>query len=377
MADAFKNREFLPHFLRVKWRTSFGRRITPPFVTLFVTTRCDEHCIHCFYWEELNPKPNHDMHLEEYEKSLASMDDIYNLFIGGGEPFLREDLAEIVLAAARLNSVANVYVPTNGQHTHHTLSVLERTLSNAPQMRFHLNLSLDSTDEAQYDRIRGKQKAYRRMMETWKAIQPLRHRFPNLVVHTLTTVMRENQDQILDIYQELKTHFKPDGINFNYIRQKAPEAEQLQVNEERYQALRRQMEEDARTGTWRNYRHTPGGMLNDTLDREVRRTVARTVEKNAPQFSCVAGRLACVIYSNGDVVECEIKNSPIGNLRLEGYDFRKIWFAESARQIAHAAANGCYCTHECGHYSSQIYSVSSLTKTITKAAIAQASWKSL
>jgi len=287
MADAFKNRGFLPHFLRVKWRTAFGRRITPPFVTLFVTTRCDEHCIHCFYWEELNPKSNHDMHLEEYEKSLASMDDIYNLFIGGGEPFLREDLAEIVLAAARLNSVANVYVPTNGQHTQHTLSVLERTLSNAPQMRFHLNLSLDSTDEAQYDRIRGKQKAYRRMMETWKAIQPLRHRFPNLVVHTLTTVMLENQDQILDIYQELKTHFKPDGINFNYIRHKAPKAEQLQVNEERYQALCRQMEEDARTGTWRNYRRNPGGILNDTLDREVRRTVARTVEKSAPPvFLC-------------------------------------------------------------------------------------------
>ena len=104
---------------------------------------------------------------------------------------MREDLAEIVLSAARLNSVSNVYVPTNGQHTQQTLSVLERTLPNAPQMRFHLNLSLDSTEESQYDLIRGKKKAYRRMMETWKAVQPLRRRFPNLVVHTLTTVMRE------------------------------------------------------------------------------------------------------------------------------------------------------------------------------------------
>ena len=370
MTDAFNKRNFLHHFLRVKWRTSFGRRITPPFVTLFVTTRCDEHCIHCFYWEELNPKPNHDMRLEEYEKSFASMDEIYNLFIGGGEPFLREDLAEIVLSAARLNSVSNVYVPTNGQHTQQTLSVLERTLPNAPQMRFHLNLSLDSTEESQYDLIRGKKKAYRRMMETWKAVQPLRRRFPNLVVHTLTTVMRENQDQILDIYHGLKNHFQPDGISFNYIRHKAPEAEQLEVNEERYRALNQQIEEDARTGAWRNYRRISGGLLNDTLDREIRRSVARTVEENAPQFSCVAGRLACVIYSNGDVVECEIKNSPIGNLRQQDYDFRKIWFAEPARQAASAAANGCFCTHECGHYSSQIYSTSCLTKIVTKAAIA-------
>ena len=32
---------FLSHLLRTKWKTTFGRRVTPPFVTLYVTTRCD------------------------------------------------------------------------------------------------------------------------------------------------------------------------------------------------------------------------------------------------------------------------------------------------------------------------------------------------
>ena len=91
LTPSAKQPSFLSHLLRTKWKTAFGRRVTPPFVTLYVTTRCDEKCIHCYYWDELNPKPNRDFRLDEFEKTFASMGEIYNLFIGGGEPFLRPD----------------------------------------------------------------------------------------------------------------------------------------------------------------------------------------------------------------------------------------------------------------------------------------------
>ena len=126
MTKSAQPRSFLRHLLGVKWKTAGGRRITPPFVTLYVTTRCDEKCIHCFYWDELNPQPNRDFRLDEFERTLRSMGEIYNLFIGGGEPFLRADLADILLAAARLNAVANVYLPTNGQHTARVVETLKR-----------------------------------------------------------------------------------------------------------------------------------------------------------------------------------------------------------------------------------------------------------
>jgi hypothetical protein len=92
------------------------------------------------------------------------------------------------------------------------------------------------------------------------------------------------------------------------------------------------------------------------------------VAQRRAQFSCVSGRLAGVIYSNGDVVECEIKNSKLGNLRRVGYDFRRLWFGERARQIAREAANGCFCTHECGHYASTIYSVPQVVQIAAGAA---------
>ena len=369
--DTPRVRSFLPHLLRTRLCTLGGRRITPPFVTLYVTTRCDEQCIHCYYWDELNPKTNRDFTLEEFDKTLASMGEIYNLFIGGGEPFLRADLADILVVAARRNDVANVYVPTNGQHTIRTVEILEKTLTEAPAMRFHLNLSVDHVDEEIHDRIRGKARAYERMLETSDAIQPLRKRFPNLIVHTLTTVMKENQDRIIEIYEELQRRFQPDGASFNYCRGHPLDPEQTEVDPAIYRGLMDRMEEDFAAGRISNAGPSEYDGANHILDQQVRRTVEQTVVQQRAQFSCVSGRLACVIYSNGDVVECEINNSKLGNLRDIDYDFGRLWFTDEASDVASKAANGCFCTHECGHYASTIYSVPTVAKIASKAIVAR------
>jgi MoaA/NifB/PqqE/SkfB family radical SAM enzyme len=363
-----KQPSFAAHLARIKWKTAFGRRVTPPFVTLYVTTRCDEKCIHCFYWEELNPKPNSDFSLQEFRRTLASMDEIYNLFIGGGEPFLRADLADILLCAVEKNHVANVYVPTNGQHTERVVETIERTFRGAPDLRFHLNLSVDHVDEQKYDYIRGRENAWRRMLKTADAIEPLRRRFPNLIVHTLTTLMKENQDDIFEIYEELRRRFHPDGLSFNYCRGTPLDPRQTEIDLEKYEKLCWRMEQDFADGRLRPPAPSAFGPANHRLDQHVRNTVDRTVAERRAQFSCVSGRLAAVIYSNGDVTECETKNSKLGNLRSAGYDFRRLWFSERARQIAAEAAHGCFCTHECGHYASAIYSVPTVVKIAAGAA---------
>lgn len=359
MRPSSSPRSFLPHLAKVKAATCFGRRITPPFVTLYVTTRCDERCIHCFYWDELNPKPNVDFTLAEFERTLGSMGEIFNLFIGGGEPFLRADLPEIVLAAHRANGVANLYVPTNGQHTERVVSTLSRVLPRAPGLRFHLNLSVDHVDEDEHDRIRGRRGAYRRLLKTADAVKSLRQAHPNLILHTLTTVMRDNQSDILRIHEELKRRFEPDGTSYNYCRGNPLDPTQTEVDPQIYRKLADRVEQDRRAG---RIREGAFGALNHSLDEQVRSSVEKTVTEGRAQFSCVAGRLACVIYSNGDVTECETKNSPVGNLRDADYDFPSLWFSAKAKRIAADAADGCHCTHECGHYASTIYSAKLLAR---------------
>ncbi len=364
MPTGHQGRSFLRHLVRVKAATRFGRRITPPFVTLYVTTRCDEQCIHCYYWDELNPQPNRDFTLAEFERTLASMGEIFNLFIGGGEPFLRRDLAHIILAAHARNRVANVYVPTNGQHAESVASTLASVLGKAPDLRFHLNLSVDHVDEEEHDRIRGRPGAYRRLLKTAEVVKGYRRAHPNLILHTLTTVMRDNQSEILRIHEELKRQFEPDGTSYNYCRGNPLDPGQTEVDPAIYKKLADQVQQDRRSGL---IRRSEFGFINHSLDEQVRSSVEQTVLQGRAQFSCVSGRLACVIYSNGDVTECEIKNSRIGNLRDSGYDFPSLWFGDRAKNIAAEAADGCYCTHECGHYSSTIYSAKLLGKVVARA----------
>jgi MoaA/NifB/PqqE/SkfB family radical SAM enzyme len=289
------------------------------------------------------------------------MGEIYNLFIGGGEPFLRADLGEILLAAKRRNEVANVYVPTNGQHTERVVETLEQTLPSAPDMRFHLNLSVDHVDPDEYDRIRGRDGAWRRMLKTAEAIEPLRRRYSNLIVHTLTTVMKDNQADILRIHEELKRIFRPDGASYNYCRGNPLDPAQTEVDPASYRALIKRMDADYAAGRLTVKGPSAYGSANHLLDQTVRKTVERTVVQQRAQFSCVSGRLACVIYSDGRVTECETKNSELGNLRDVDYDFSRLWMSERARSVASKAADGCFCTHECGHYASNIYSVGTVS----------------
>jgi MoaA/NifB/PqqE/SkfB family radical SAM enzyme len=122
------------------------------------------------------------------------------------------------------------------------------------------------------------------------------------------------------------------------------------------------MEDDLRAGRILNAGPSEYDAASHVLDQEVRRTVERTITEKKAQFSCVSGRLAAVIYSNGDIVECEINNSKLGNLRDVDYDFRRLWFTEKAREVADKAAHGCFCTHECGHYASTIYDLGKVVK---------------
>tara|TARA_Y100000588_G_scaffold386678_1_gene482751 strand:- start:1813 stop:2715 length:903 start_codon:yes stop_codon:yes gene_type:complete len=290
------------------------------------------------------------------------MGEIYNLFIGGGEPFLRSDLAEILVSASEINHVANVYIPTNGQHAERTVTVLERTLSGAPEMRFHLNLSIDHTEEDKHDFIRGKSKAYKKMLQTVQSLKSLRNRYRNLIVHTLTTIMKENQEDIFEIYEELKRLVEPDGISFNYCRGNSLDPKQTEIDPAIYERLLRQMEDDFVAGDLAGMTNNALGPTNHILDQYVRRSIERTVMHERAQFSCVAGRLAGVIYSDGDVVECEVKKSKLGNLRTVNYDFQKLWSGPQASDVARQAAEGCYCTHECGHYASIIYSIPKVVK---------------
>src|SRR5918911_1346628 len=79
---------------------------------LFVTSRCNSLCQTCFYHEELN-QPG-DLTFEQIEKISRTMPPITDLWLSGGEPTLRRDLASIIDTFVQHNHVNRLIIPTNG-----------------------------------------------------------------------------------------------------------------------------------------------------------------------------------------------------------------------------------------------------------------------
>ena len=65
------------------------RGMQPVYMILGLTYDCNSFCRTCFNWEQLRKNKEHELSLEELQKTFASMGDLLFVVMSGGEPFLR------------------------------------------------------------------------------------------------------------------------------------------------------------------------------------------------------------------------------------------------------------------------------------------------
>ena len=77
------------------------------YLIFFITARCNARCSFCFYWEEIeNASKRRELRLEEIDQITAKLKHLLYLSIGGGEPFLRADLAEVARSVGLAGATA-------------------------------------------------------------------------------------------------------------------------------------------------------------------------------------------------------------------------------------------------------------------------------
>src|SRR5262245_33564193 len=108
---------------------------------LFVTSRCNSLCRTCFYFDKLNSRD--DLTVSEISRISETAPPFRKLWLSGGEPFLREELAEIVGMFVARNGVRNVNLPTNGILADKIFPAMDRMLELCPETSIDLNFSLD------------------------------------------------------------------------------------------------------------------------------------------------------------------------------------------------------------------------------------------
>jgi MoaA/NifB/PqqE/SkfB family radical SAM enzyme len=327
-------------------KVATGQKFTPPFITFFVTNKCDCRCEHCFYWEDLNTNNDKEMKLEQIQEMSRNMDDVIYMLIGGGEPYLRKDLADIIETFYKNNNLHSLVIPTNAQWTDRVVETVDRVMTNCPDLQFSTTISLDAIGDL-YDKIRGKKNAYERAMATHEALKPLRKKHDKFSVRMCQTIMAQNQDVAMQTYEYQKTYLKPDMLNVLYIRGNPLVADSKNFDMDVYRQVKEKMAQDMASGDWVNHKITDRGrhVLN-ALDDVVHDLIYKTEKHQKAQLTCQAGYISAIIYPDGNVTECETKNTPYGNLKDVNMDFRKLWFTEKGKQIREKVVNGCFCTHE-------------------------------
>ncbi len=325
-------------------------RQTPPFLILFINSICNLTCEHCFYWQNLNQRD--DLTYEEFKKLSLELGHIENLNLSGGEPFIREDFAEVCSLFIENNGVKMIYVPTNGYFTERTEKQLRKVLQSKTLELFVCEISLDGMPEY-HDRFRGNPKSFAKAMETYDMLAALQKEDPRLRIHANTVAMSENMDEIWQLTEHLfKRCPAMEHHNLAIIRgdRKNPSLKGPALQQ--YQKLYKHVAE-----VWRERERSRFGA---SVEPMLQWAKVKTIESETQFIPCTAGVLTGVVYANGDVSVCET-HRPLGNIRKKS--FFEIWDSAEAKELrARISAKACYCTNEVFLWPSIIFQPVQLTR---------------
>jgi MoaA/NifB/PqqE/SkfB family radical SAM enzyme len=311
-----------------------GATSSPPFLILFINSICNMRCEHCFYWQALNKRD--DLTVDELFALSDELGPIENLNLSGGEPFLRDEFAQICRRFISANGVRQIYVPTNGFFTERTVRQVKATLE-APELElFVVELSLDGMPEF-HDTFRGARHSFEKAMETYDALAAIQLTDSRLRIHCISTATEVNLDQIRDLTRFLYERCPAmDHHNLAIIRGDRKNPSLRGPLLEKYEALYAYIRD-----LWAPRER---GRFGSIVEPMLQWAKVRTAREERQVIPCTAGKLAGVVHANGDVALCEA-HKPIGNLREKS--FTEIWNSDAATSLrASIAARECHCTTE-------------------------------
>jgi len=315
----------------------------PLVITFSITNRCNSRCKTCFIWKA--PKIFEELSLDEIEKIFRNIGKIYFLNISGGEPFLREDLPEIIRLAKKYLSPNIIHIPTNGI----AIALIEKQVREILEILddkavLTIKISLDGVGE-KHDEIRGVKGNFEKAMETYRRLSKLKEKYPNFHLGINTIISKLNVDYLDEIVAFVRK-LRPDSFvtEVAEIRSELFNIESdITPDPETYEKLIRKFM--ARVKEDLKYKHSIS-LLTDASRLIYYEYVIRILKEKRQVLPCYAGITNVHINPYGDVWPCCVLGyeKSMGNLRNFNYDFKKLWNSEQAEDVREFIRSGrCYC----------------------------------
>lgn len=165
---------------------------------LAVTYNCNARCIMCDIWKIKNFP---ELPVAEFAKLPSTLRDIN---ISGGEPFLRQDLPEIVATVVKACPKARIVISSNGFLTELVLKQMKKIVAIKPDIG--IAISIDGMGKM-HDEMRGIPGGFDRDMETVKRLRTELGMTNIRLGFTITEKNISHLKQVYDLTREMGIQF--------------------------------------------------------------------------------------------------------------------------------------------------------------------------
>jgi MoaA/NifB/PqqE/SkfB family radical SAM enzyme len=294
------------------WKPLNNKKII--FGIIGVTYRCNARCYMCNTWE--SPSKKEDEITPDVIEKLPYMR-VVN--VTGGEPFLREDLNEIITILKK--KCKRLVISTNGSLTERTLKLAERHYD------IGIRISIEGLPKTN-DELRGIKDGFDRGLRTLVELRSMGMKDVGFGI----TVTDRNVRDLLPLYHlsklmgmEFATATTHNSYYFHKFDNEIKDKE-LVIGE--FKKLIKELLESSRIKDW--YRaYFNYGIIN-------------FIRGNKRLLPCEMGCNSFYLDPFGEIRPCNVMEETMGNLKEKSIE--EIWQGEEAKRIRRLVAN---CNHNC------------------------------
>ncbi len=301
-------------------KTSFG--FSSPFELNFaITYKCNSRCTTCNIWKK---KLKKELTKKEIEK-FAKKADFPWVRLTGGEPFLRNDYADIVKVLNKHMNICLLSTPTNGMLPDIVCKQVEEVLSFF-KGRYVITVSLDGPRNV-HNKIRNVKGSWQRAVETYKKLKTLENH-KNFKVFFGYTISPQNADLFFDTLSEMR-NLLPVTANDFHINL-------FQVSDTYYNNASANIPADYKENALREVgrilKIRKGSGLINSVEKKYLELAKKYLETGRMPVKCNIFNLSCFIDPYGNVYPCSMFNKKLGSLRQARYDIKKMLGSEDAKK---------------------------------------------
>jgi molybdenum cofactor biosynthesis enzyme MoaA len=186
-------------------------------LTYFTTNLCNLRCKHCFVTEELNSKHEELLTISEIVKMGKYIPHMQRVHLGGGEPFMRDDISDLAVYLSNTWKTGVICIPTNGWFGENIIKTIEK-FGEQGYGNLRLHFSINSPDPKDMDNFAQVTNTFKNWRKNIQLAKEVSKKYDNITLVALSTFNEFNQDSFIELIDFVMDEVGVDDFSFQLVR---------------------------------------------------------------------------------------------------------------------------------------------------------------